>query len=143
MKNINSQNNTHRARSIKPGRRGPNDPDARARLGTERLIDDASEALTRKLIEKALEGDTGALRVCFEWLLSPQRNCTVAFALPPIASTADARSASSAVLEACGNGRLTPREASIIMGLIATHVRTIGAADVEARVSVLEAEKKP
>jgi hypothetical protein len=146
MEHINSPNDTQRVRSIKLGRGGnprarPNDSGDRARLGIETLIDDASEALTRKLIEKALGGDMGALRVCFEWLLSRQRDCAVTFALPPIATAADAQGASAAVLEACANGRLTPREAAMFMDLIEAHVQTIGAAEIEARLSALEEAK--
>ena len=110
-------------------------------LAIQGLLEGAAEAITRKLIDEALQGDRIALRLCFERLVPPKRDCTVVFELPPITCAADALSASSAVLAACARGTLSPGEASSIMDLIATHVRTIEVADIEARLSVLEKER--
>jgi hypothetical protein len=110
-------------------------------IAIETLLDGAAEAITRKLIEKALEGDAIALRLCCERLLAPRRDCPVAFDLP-IKSAADAVGASSSVLAACAKGMLSPGEASAIMGLIATHARTLEVADLEARVSAIENEQE-
>jgi Family of unknown function (DUF5681) len=43
----------------------------RATLLAEALLDGEAEALTRKAIEKALEGDGMALRLCLERVLPP------------------------------------------------------------------------
>jgi hypothetical protein len=111
-------------------------------LAIEALLDDESEAITRKLLEKALEGDMTALRLVLERVLSPRRDRPVAFDLPPIESAADALSASSAVLSACAKGVLSPSEAAQIMDLISNHVRMVEAVEIEARVSALEKERK-
>jgi hypothetical protein len=50
----------------------------RATLLAEALLDGEAEALTRKAIEKALEGDGMALRLCLERVLPP-----IAFAASP------------------------------------------------------------
>ena len=42
--------------------------------GVEELLDGEAEALTRKAIDKALEGDMAALRMCLDRLLPPRRN---------------------------------------------------------------------
>jgi hypothetical protein len=105
------------------------------------LLDGESEAITRKLLEKALEGDMTALRLCLERLLSPRRDRPVAFDLPPIETTADALSASSSVLAACADGVLSPGEAAQVMESISTHVRMLEAVEIEARVSALEKER--
>jgi hypothetical protein len=105
------------------------------------LLDGAAEAITRKLIDEALGGDRIALRLCFERLVPPKRDCAIAFELPPIASAADALNASSSVLAACARGALSPGEAATIMDLIATHVRTLEVADIEARLGALEKER--
>jgi len=75
--------------------------------------------------------------------LLPPRERTVEFELPKIESAADAVKASSAVLSACAAGELSPREASEIMGLISTHVRTIEVVEFEARVAALEKKDAP
>jgi hypothetical protein len=110
-------------------------------LAVEALLDGESEAITRKLLEKALEGDMTALRLCLERLLSPRRDRPVAFDLPPIETTADALSASSSVLAACADGVLSPGEAAQVMESISTHVRMLEAVEIEARVSALEKER--
>lgn len=111
-------------------------------LAIEALLDGESEAITRKLLEKALEGEMTALRLVLERMLSPRRDRPVAFDLPPIESAADALSASSAVLSACAKGVLSPSEAAQIMDLISNHVRMVEAVEIEARVSALEKERK-
>jgi hypothetical protein len=104
----------------------------------EALLDGEAEAVTRKLLEKALDGDMAALRLCFERLLTPRRDRPVVFDLPPIETPTDALSASSSVLAACAEGVLTPSEAAQVMESISTHVRMLDSVELEARLSALE-----
>jgi len=132
-----------RGRPFEPGRSGnpsgrPKGSRNKTTLAVEAMLDGESEAITRKLVEKALEGDTPALRLCLERVLPPRRDRPVAFDLPTIVTAGDALSASSAVLAACADGTLSPSEANEIMGLISTHVRTIEVAELEERVAALE-----
>jgi hypothetical protein len=106
------------------------------------LIDGQGEALGAKAVEKALDGDSPMLRALLSTLVPP-RERTVEFELPKIESAADAVKASSAVITACAAGELSPREASEIMGLISTHVRTIEVAELEARLTALEKRQQP
>ena len=46
------------------------------------LLDGEAEALTRKAIELALEGDVTALRLTLERIASPRRDAPVTFSLP-------------------------------------------------------------
>lgn len=110
-------------------------------LAIEALLEGAAEAITRKLIEEALQGDRIALRLCFERLSPPRRDVPVAFELPLIESAADARRASASVLAACAQGQLSPSEAATVMGLITAHVGTLEVAEIEARVAALEKEQ--
>ena len=92
----------------------------------EGLLDGEVEAITRKVIDKALEGDSRALRLCLERLLSPRRERPVAFQLPAkIETLADVVAASSSVLGACAAGDLTPGDAVEIMNMISTHTRLV------------------
>src|SRR5207253_3074693 len=56
----------------------------RATLTAEVLLEGEAEALTRKAIELALEGDTTALRLCLERIVPQRRSRAVAFDLPQI-----------------------------------------------------------
>ena len=131
-----------RGRPFEPGKSGnpngrPKGSRNKTTLAIEALLEGESEAITRKLLDMAKEGDMTAVRLCLERLLPPRRDRLVAFDLPPIESAADAASASSAVVAA-----LTPSEAAQVIDLIARHVRVLEVVEIEARVSALEKERK-
>jgi hypothetical protein len=132
-----------RGRPFAPGESGnpngrPKGSRNKATIASEALLDGEAEALTRKVIELALGGNLAALRLCFDRLLPPRRDRSVAFDLPRIESAADAVAASDAVLAACAEGTLSPGEAADVMGLVQTQLRTIELAELEARVATLE-----
>ena len=79
-----------------------------------------------------------ALRLCLDRLLPVRREGPVAFALPNIETAADALKASSALLAACAEGTLSPREATEMMALVETHIRTLELSEIEARLTELE-----
>lgn len=102
------------------------------------LLDGQAEALSRKAIDLALEGDTVALRLCLERIAPPRKDAPVQFDLPPMESAADAAKAASSVLSAVSMGELTPAEGAHVMGLIETYRRTLETTEIEARIAALE-----
>ena len=78
----------------------------RATLAAAALLDGEAEALTRKAVELALEGDPMALRLCIERILPACRERPVRFALPPIESADDVSAAMNAVTSALAVARL-------------------------------------
>lgn len=109
----------------------------RATLAVEALLEGEAEALTRKCIERALEGDGQALRLCLDRLAPPRRDRPVSFALPALKEAADARDAFAAVVRAVAEGELTPSEAVTLAALIEQFAGvdrdTIGAREHKAR----------
>jgi len=89
------------------------------------LLEGESEALTRKAVELALEGDPTALRLCIERILPPCRERPVNFALPPIENAADISAAMNAVTSALARGIITPGEAERIANVVDTFARAI------------------
>jgi hypothetical protein len=77
----------------------------------EALLAGEHEKLTHAVIDKALEGDTTALRLCLDRLAPLRKDAPVSFTLPPIRTAADAIEASSALLAAVAAGEVTPDEA--------------------------------
>jgi hypothetical protein len=136
-----------RGRPFEPGKSGnpkgrPKGSRNQATVLAEELLDGEVEALVRKLIRMALEGDTTAMRLCLDRLVAPKRERRVAFEFPvKIESAADAVKASAAVLAECAAGTLSPSEASEIMGLISTHVRVLEVTEHEIRIAALEKTK--
>jgi hypothetical protein len=139
----NANGQSPRGRPFAPGESGnpngrPKGSRNKATMAAEALLEGEVEALARKLIELALDGNLAALRLCFERLLPPRRGRAVVFDLPAIASAADAAAASSAILAACADGTLTPGEAADVMGLVQTRLHAIELTDHEARLGALE-----
>jgi hypothetical protein len=112
-------------------------------MAVEALLDGDAEAIAHKAIEKALEGDMAALRLCLERLLPPRRDRPVTFELPKIERVNDLTIASSAILKACAAGTLSPGEAAEVMSLISDHVRVLEMTEIEARLTALEKARQP
>jgi len=130
----------------KPGQSGnpagrPKGARSKTTLAVEALLEGQAEALTQKAIEKALEGDGVALRLCLERIAPARKDAAVCFELPAITSAADTVSASSALLGAVAAGDVTPDEASRIMGLLTSHKALVEVCELERRIEALEARQ--
>jgi ribosomal protein L35 len=106
----------------------------------EELLEGEHEALTRKAIEKALEGDMVALRLCLDRIAPPRKDGPISVMLPPVKSAAEAVEASAVLLEAVAGGEVTPDEAARVMALLVSHKTILEAGDLERRVAELEAK---
>jgi Family of unknown function (DUF5681) len=106
-----------------------------ATLAAEALLDGEAEALTRKAIEMALEGDPVALRLCIERILPPRKDRPVTFALPQLTCARDASDLMSAVTEAVAAGHITPCEAAEVAKVIDAYVKAHQTAELDDRVA--------
>lgn len=103
------------------------------------LLEGEGEALTRKAVELALAGDTTALRLCMDRIASPLRERPLPpIDLPRLEQVSDAPMAVATVMEALGNGSLTPSEAKVVIDLVEAWRKTIETADLELRIQLLE-----
>jgi Family of unknown function (DUF5681) len=110
----------------------------KATVAAQMLLADEVEALTRKAVELALDGDPTALRLCVERVLPRDR--AVRFTMPRVTSAADVAGAMGAVAAALAQGVITtPSEAGQIAQVIVTFVRTIETSDFDRRLQLLEA----
>src|SRR6516164_10638324 len=66
------------------------------------LLEGEAEAIARKAIEMAKDGDMAAIRVCMDRLASIRRKDPVAFELPPVDNARDTVAAVAAVVSAGG-----------------------------------------
>jgi hypothetical protein len=131
-----------RGRPFEPGQSG--NPSGRPKGSRNRVtkavaaLDGHSEELIAKAVELAMDGDSAMVRALVATFVPKTRDRTIEFDLPKIETAADARAASSKWLAACSRGELSPNEATQIMALISSHVRTIEIAELEMRVTALE-----
>ena len=110
----------------------------KATIAIESLLHGQAEALTQIAVEKALEGDGVALRLCMERIAPAPKDQPVSFSLPKMHNAMDASEAAGSVLTAVSEGELTPIETTRIMGLIDSYRRTLELTDIEHRLQALE-----
>jgi hypothetical protein len=110
----------------------------KATVAIESLLEGQAEALTQTAIAKALEGDSIALRLCLDRIAPPMKDKPVLFTLPKMQDAMDASKAAGSVLNAVGDGTLTPIEGTRVMGLIDSYRRTLELTDIEQRLHALE-----
>ena len=110
----------------------------RATLAAEALLDGEAEALTRKAIEKAKEGDTVALRLCLERILPARKDRAVSLDLPEIETAADVLKSIAALLASVAGGELTPGEAGDVVRIVEAFAKAADSVDLEQRIAALE-----
>ena len=102
------------------------------------LLEGEAEGLARKAIEKALDGDAAALRLCLERLIPVRKDRVIKLTLPPITSIEDVAGGFAALAAAVGKGDITPDEAQRITTLLEQYSKVLEAAELEQRVKQLE-----
>lgn len=117
-------------------------PGARHRTtrAVEALLAGEAEAVTRRLIEAAIDGDMQAARLVIERIVPRRTDAPVTFDLPQVETSADMVAASAAILDAVAAGDITPNEAQAVAGLLQAHGRVLELHDLEERVRRLEGQ---
>jgi hypothetical protein len=110
----------------------------RATLLMESLLADDAEAIGRKAIEMAKQGDIAAIRLCMDRLAPPRKGEAVAFELPPLEKPADSVAAAATIAAAVAAGELTPSEAAELAKVIDVYVRAIATKAFDERLTKLE-----
>ena len=111
-----------------------------ATLMADVLLEGEVEALTRKAVELAMEGDTTALKLCLERIVPRRKSRAVTFDLPRIDRVEDLGNAIGSVLQEAARGRLFLDEAAALIGMMEARRKSIETIDFEKRLQALEAE---
>lgn len=146
----NSAENTKRKEKpqlFKPGQSGnpkgrPKGSHNKATIAALTLLEGEGEALTRKAVELALNGDIQALRLCLD-RITPTLKATsgpVSTAIPSCGSLADQ---AEAIYQATCNGTLTTDEATTMMSLIQSQCKIKELTVIEERLAKLEGNPLP
>jgi hypothetical protein len=113
-----------------------------ATIALQALLDGEGEAITRKAISMALEGDSTAMRLVIERLIPPTRERRVNLTLPKVTTPADTTVAIRAVLEAVASGELAPGEGQQLAALLEAQRKSIETVQLEERLTALERKRK-
>jgi hypothetical protein len=98
----------------------------------------ASEALTRKVIELGLAGDTTALKIAMDRLLPPIKSRPISFKLPTLRTVSDALSAITAIIRGVTSGEILANEAQSLTDMVGIFIKALEVSALEDRLVALE-----
>ena len=110
----------------------------KATLAVERLLDGEGEELTRKAIELAKEGDLTALKLCLERICPPRKSRPISIDLPDVKTSEGVSLAQTSVVQAVGEGEITPEEGQVLSNILESRRKSIESEDHERRLYELE-----
>jgi hypothetical protein len=109
-----------------------------ATLAAAVLLEGEAEALSRKAIELALEGDVTALRLCLERIVPRRKSRALALELPPLDGPENLSGAIGSVLQEVAQGRLLLDEGAALVGMMESQRKAMETVDLESRLRALE-----
>lgn len=130
---------------FKPGQSG--NPDGRPRgsrnkatVMAQALLDGQAEELARVAVEKALEGDMVALRLCMERLVPPSKEAPLPepVELPKRLTAKNLPKAVEAIIKAVAEGTIAPGQGEKVVSMLQGHSKILELAEIEARITELE-----
>lgn len=110
------------------------------RVQARALFDEHKEALVAVAMERALKGDTTALRLCLERVCPPMRAVDAAVELGTLPSSLSGKG--EHILGLLAAGELAPEAASAIMSTIAQQARIVEISALERRIAALEEQRE-
>jgi len=127
----------------KPSRR-PRGSRNRTTILMQGLLADRAEAIGRKVIELAEDGDMAAIRLCMDRLAPAPKDEPVDIELPPLEKPGDSVAAAASIVAGVAAGDLTPSQAGQLAKVIDVYVRAIETKAFDERLSTVEqAVKSP
>jgi F0F1-type ATP synthase gamma subunit len=104
----------------------------------QNLLAADAEAIARKAIDLAKDGDIAAIRICMERLAPTRKSEPVELDLPPLGTAADTVDAAATIVAAAAAGELTPSEAADLANVVDIYVRALATQAFEERLVKLE-----
>ena len=130
-------------RQFKPGQSG--NPAGRPRgsrnattLAVEALLEGEAEAITRRVVNAALDGDMAAIKLVLDRVAPARKSRPLQIDLPDVADARGVAQAQAAVVAAVAGGELTPDEGTALSGLLEGCRRGLETEELAARLQHLE-----
>jgi hypothetical protein len=111
-------------------------------LALDALAKGVASDVLNKVAEAAKSGDMRACELLLSRVWPALKSRPVSLDLPKLEKPADLVAALSVVAAAVGRGQVTPDEGQAVAALLETKRRAIETADIEARLSALEKQRK-
>jgi hypothetical protein len=100
------------------------------------LLTPRAEELVNKVIEKALEGDMTALRICLDRLIAPIRAKDATITIDGLEGTLTEQGRT--IIQTMGEGKLSPSDATSMLQALVSQSRITEVDDLVKRITVLE-----
>ena len=109
-----------------------------ATLAAQALLEGEIEAISRKVVELAKEGDMQAIKLVLERVVPPCRDKAISMSLPKLQKSEDALKALSEVVQQVVESNITLEEGQKLLGLIEGYQRMHKTTELEQRLTKLE-----
>ena len=127
----------HKGQSGNPAGKLPGTRNRRTLLA-EQWLNAQTETILEKLGQLVEKGDPIATRFCMDRISPRLRERPITFALPALATPADAAAAMAEINRGLADGELSASEAADLARAVEAFVVSLTAADFEARLTRLE-----
>lgn len=104
------------------------------RTALRSLLETHRDSLVKAVVDKALAGDTTALRICLDRLIAPVRGNPLT--IGKLSGTLSDRG--EQVMDAISRGDISTEEATSLMSVIQSQAKIIEATELEERIATLE-----
>jgi hypothetical protein len=101
-----------------------------------------AEAITRRVVNAALDGDMGAIKMILDRVAPARRSRSVKIDIPPTNDSRGVALAQATVVASVAGGEITPDEGVALSGLLEARRRAIETEELAARLQHLEAAVK-
>lgn len=110
----------------------------KATIAAEQLLQGDLNNICRRLIEEALVGNVQAIKLVLDRVLPSNKDRFIDIKLPKLKTSEDAVKAISTIIDAVGDGSITPNEGEAMSRVVNAFLKAIESQEIEKRVSVLE-----
>ena len=110
----------------------------KATLLAEALLQTEVEAICRKAIEEAKNGNIQAIKIILDRILPPKKESPIHIALPLVQNPTDILKATQHIVASVGRGEITPGEGEALSRIIDVHAKAIEMNEFEKRLKNLE-----
>ena len=134
-----SSNNGEFKQGNKHGKGRPKGSRNKVTIAAENIFEAESEAIARKAIKMAQEGNPAMIRLILERLVPIKKSAPIKLKGLPIATKgSEVPKMTSFIIDAIATGKISPIDGEALSRIAEKHMEALKGGDLEARVAVLE-----
>ena len=111
-------------------------------LAAEALLEGSLDKICKKVEEEALNGNMQAAKMILDRFLPPRKDRDIEIALPPINTFDDVLNAIGFIVNAVGQGKITPSEGELLARTVESYAKALETCEFESRLKMVEENLK-